>query len=71
MKEYKKGDLVQIEDVYTGKYFGKFEVVREMTKEEQSGIYSFSVKGYILKNLSEGIFKNDITHSNNFRMRAL
>ena len=67
MKEYKKGDLVQIEDVYTHKYFGKFEVVREMTKEEQSGIYGFAVQGYILKNLTFG----GETHSNNYRMRAL
>lgn len=70
--EFKPGDHVQIEDTYSYKYFGDYEVVREMTPEEQAGIYGYGVQGYILKNVDKNsMFAGQEIHSNNYRMKLL
>lgn len=66
---YKPGDIVQIEDTYSHKYFGKYKVIRELTDEERNPIYGSGVIGYELETIEPEKFAGEITRSNNYRMK--
>ena len=66
---YKPGDLVQIEDTYSHKYFGEYKVIRELTDEERNPIYGSGVIGYELETIKPEKFAGEIIRSNNYRMR--
>lgn len=66
---YKPGDLVQIQDVYSNKYFGKYKVIRELSPEESNLKYGSGVIGYELETIEPETFKGEKTTSNNYRMK--
>ena len=68
---YKPGDLVQLQDPYSGKYYGKYKVVKEMDPEESKEKYGSAVIGYELETIEPKTFAGETIASNNYRMRFI
>lgn len=66
---YQPGDLVQIQDAFTNKYYGKFEVVGELDPDKSAEKYGRAVIGYELKTIEPEMFAGETTESNNYRMK--
>lgn len=65
---YKPGDLVKIQDKYSGKYYGKFKVIRELSAEETKSRFGTEVIGYEVESLIDGFTKGEKSFTNNYRM---
>lgn len=66
---YEAGDLVQVQDEYSGKYYGKFKVVGRLDPEISTMLYGGAVIGYELEIIEPESFAGEIARSNNYRMK--
>ena len=63
-EKYNKGDIVEMQDVYTGEYTGEYTVVGKLDEKISMMRYGGAVTGYILSTKS-----GEIVETNNYRMR--
>ena len=69
---YNAGDIIQKEDDYRpNTYYGKFEVIREVPKEELINTHWYDIPDriYEVKNIDSKMFLNELSYINSFRMR--
>lgn len=66
---YESGDLVQVQDVYSGQYYGKFKVIGKLDPDKSKEKFGDAVVGYELEVIEPSMFKGEITDSNNYRMK--
>ena len=69
---YNVGDIVQIEDDYKpNTYFGKFEVIREVPKEELINTHWYDIPDriYEVKNIDSKLFLDELSYINSSEMR--
>lgn len=66
---YEPEDLVQVQDEYSGNYYGKFKVIGKLDPDKSREMFGNAVVGYELEVIEPSMFKGDITTSNNYRMK--
>lgn len=63
-EKYNKGDIVEMQDEYTGEYTGEYTVVGKLDEKISMMRYGGAVTGYTLSTKS-----GEIVETNNYRMR--